>query len=304
MANQGLSNQVRERTYVDLGSSFDASDFFDNQTRVITFVFKVGDGKPALTEAVAQSARPVTSRRRTPTNEIGSATSNLIYKTFTPRLGADTDALGRDVIEAEAVELEREGIPPRIKEAKPPSARERAALNNEQRSARQDRRGAAPDARRPSEPISSSNDMNSPTREEIDSKLEAIEARLETRVTEVSGKIDTLMTKLDERDRLYQNQFTTINSKLDAVSNLKNTVIGTGVGVVGLTFAAMAVVGAGFDSGRETAQLTASAERSAAAAQQASAAANQAAGMARFMQDPRSVEKPAENDEQAQPAKR
>lgn len=137
--------------------------------------------------------------------------------------------------------------------------------------------------------------MNHPSREEIDAKLEAIEARMDARAAETAGKIDSLIVKMDERDKLYHTQFVAIGEQLRDLRGLKSTVItstiATGGVVVGLVYAALALAGASFDSGRETAQLTAAAEKSSAAAQQAANAANQAAGMARLIVDPKTVPK-------------
>lgn len=135
--------------------------------------------------------------------------------------------------------------------------------------------------------------MNHPSREEIDAKLEAIEARMDARAAETAGKIDSLIVKMDERDKLYHSQFVAIGEQLRDLRGLKSTVItstiATGGVVVGLVYAALALAGASFDSGRETAQLTAAAEKSSTAAQQAANAANQAAGMARAIVDPKAV---------------
>jgi len=137
-----------------------------------------------------------------------------------------------------------------------------------------------------------SDQMNHPSREEIDAKLQAIEARMDARAAETAGKIDSLIVRIDERDKLYQAQFATMGEQLRDLRGLKSTfittTIATGGVVVGLVFAAMALAGASFDSGRETAQLTAAAEKSSSAAQQAATAANQAAGMARAIVDPKS----------------
>jgi len=115
--------------------------------------------------------------------------------------------------------------------------------------------------------------MSQPSREEIDAKLQAVEARMDARVAEVTGKIDSLMVKLDSRDTLYQTQFSHMNQKLEALAGLRTVIIttglATGLGVVGLVLAMMTGMVSTFDSGRETAQLAASAEKSANAAEAA-----------------------------------
>lgn len=136
-----------------------------------------------------------------------------------------------------------------------------------------------PENEEPRPPKESGNTtMSQPSREEIDAKLQAVEARMDARVAEVTGKIDTLMNKLDARETLYQTQFGHINEKLNSLSGLRmvviTTVLGTGIGIVGLVFAMMTGMGSSFDSGRETAQLTAAAEKSASAAETALSAIN------------------------------
>jgi len=63
-------------------------------------------------------------------------------------------------------------------------------------------------------------DMNSPSREEIDAKLQAIEARMDARVASIEGKIDTMVVKLEHVDQLNAQT-------RSSVSSLKNTMLAT-----------------------------------------------------------------------------
>ncbi|MEW6345675.1 MAG: hypothetical protein AB1704_33940 [Pseudomonadota bacterium] len=42
--------------------------------------------------------------------------------------------------------------------------------------------------------------MNTPTREEFEARLEAVEARMDKRLTEISGKINEFIARLDQRE--------------------------------------------------------------------------------------------------------
>lgn len=120
--------------------------------------------------------------------------------------------------------------------------------------------------------------MNQPSREEIDAKFQAVEARMDARVTEVTSRIDTLISRMDARDAVHATQFANITEKLNSLSGLRTvivtTVIGTGIGIVGLVYAMMSGMSSSFDSGRDTAQLTASAQ---AASERAQVAAEKSA---------------------------
>lgn len=127
--------------------------------------------------------------------------------------------------------------------------------------------------------------MSQPSREEIDAKFQAVEARMDARVAEATSKLDSLISKMEARDAvmearaaLHDTQFAHITEKLNSLSGLRSvivtTVIGTGIGIVGLVYAMMSGMSSSFDSGRDTAQLTASAQL---AAEKAQAAAEKSA---------------------------
>jgi hypothetical protein len=56
--------------------------------------------------------------------------------------------------------------------------------------------------------------MSDPTREEIDAKLAAVEARTETRFTELSGKIDRLADSISALGSTMRVEFERINSDI------------------------------------------------------------------------------------------
>lgn len=58
--------------------------------------------------------------------------------------------------------------------------------------------------------------MTGPTREEIDAKLQAVEARMDTRVAEVVGRIDSLLVSQQGLDRIYQKQFSDLAAAQEA----------------------------------------------------------------------------------------
>ncbi|MBD8635642.1 hypothetical protein [Stenotrophomonas sp. CFBP 13725] len=145
-------------------------------------------------------------------------------------------------------------------------------------------------------------EMTHPTRDEIDAKLSAVEARIDGRVSEAVGKIETLLVKIDERDKLHQVQMTNLNARVveqiasarSSTSTIVTTVIGTGGVVAGLIFAALSAMTGSFDSGRDTAQLTGAAQKYAAAAQQSAVAAGKSAAVAKDLHDPVKEAVPAE----------
>lgn len=120
--------------------------------------------------------------------------------------------------------------------------------------------------------------MSQPSREEIDAKFQAVEARMDARVSEVTSRMDSLLARLDAREAIQETQFAHINEKLDSLSGLRTvvitTVLGTGISIVGLVYAMMTGMSSSYDSGRDTAQLTASAQ---VAADKAQAAAEKSA---------------------------
>ena len=100
--------------------------------------------------------------------------------------------------------------------------------------------------------------MNAPTRDEIDAKLQASEARMDGRVTRIEGKIDAFMATIDGRDLVATQRFEHIESGLHG---FKSTVIVTAflsvIAIVGgiATFNATVLSNmvASFESGKNTA---------------------------------------------------
>lgn len=272
LPRQTPAKLLRERSYFDLMKATEAESFSVKDKNLFKFVYEPEDSSP-LTKTVK------IERITLPLKDyLSISLDDDSYRSIVSSEAGEP--LGR--LESVGVALSQDGTGEYISVEGPRAKDEVDARKQSEHAS-----GKAQSSSSTGAHNTGDIEMTHPTREEIDAKLQAVEARMDTRVAEVVGEIKTLVTKLDERDRLYQNQFTAINTKLDSVSNLKWTIVGTGIGVVGLTYAAMAVVGAGFDSGRETAQLMAAAEKSSQAAREAAVAAQQAAGMARYVQDPR-----------------
>lgn len=89
--------------------------------------------------------------------------------------------------------------------------------------------------------------MNSPSREEIDSKLATFEARLEGCVAAIQASIDGLLAHFDERAQRTDERIEALSRRTDerfarledllektqtAISNLKTTTIVTGISAV------------------------------------------------------------------------
>jgi hypothetical protein len=89
--------------------------------------------------------------------------------------------------------------------------------------------------------------MAGPTREEIDAKLETIEAKMDGRVATITGKIDALIERIDgmnAKSELRQNHIEA-NTK-----GVKETIIATGGVVVAVVVAVIALAAAVFESGK------------------------------------------------------
>ncbi|MCF6780888.1 hypothetical protein [Stutzerimonas stutzeri] len=98
--------------------------------------------------------------------------------------------------------------------------------------------------------VSSSNDtrhnsthteiMNDITREELNAKLEAVEARMDGRVASIEGKIDAFLAAQAERDKASEYRFGRIESDVAEIkqslsksfSSLKSTMVVTAVSTV------------------------------------------------------------------------
>lgn len=82
--------------------------------------------------------------------------------------------------------------------------------------------------------------MTDITREELDAKLEAIEARMDARVVTIGGKIDAFLAAQTERDKASEYRFQRIESDISEIKqsigssfgSMKNTLIVTAVSTV------------------------------------------------------------------------
>ncbi|WP_150660506.1 hypothetical protein [Pandoraea sputorum] len=120
-------------------------------------------------------------------------------------------------------------------------------------------------------------DMNAPTREEFEAKLETIEARMDGRVARIEGKIDAFIAQSAERDKRIELLAVSAAKSAEQAATLKSNmwlaaltvvlaVIGT---VVAAYFATQSsnigiaqAVTAAFQQGQNSAQPTANAKPS------------------------------------------
>jgi peptidoglycan hydrolase CwlO-like protein len=101
------------------------------------------------------------------------------------------------------------------------------------------------------------------TREEIDAKLEANEARRDAQIASINGKFDTIITRLDSHSQRMDRLERTIEATTGALSSLKSTIVLTGIsssiaiilGVAGFNAALLSNMGAMFESGKNTAEM-------------------------------------------------
>lgn len=117
--------------------------------------------------------------------------------------------------------------------------------------------------------------MNTPSREEIDAKLETIEARMDGRLTAIQGSIEGLIGRMDERALRSDDRFArmeeTIRDTQSSISNLKSTVILTAIstvlaivlGVAAFNATVLSNMVASFESGKNTAASQAEVRRQA-----------------------------------------
>lgn len=122
--------------------------------------------------------------------------------------------------------------------------------------------------------------MSTPTREEIDAKLETIEVRMDGRLASIEAKIDAFMARLDERfiriderfDRMgdrMTNVETTMKETQASISNLKTTTIVTAIsavlaivlGVAAFNATVLSNMVASFESGKNTSAAQAEVRR-------------------------------------------
>lgn len=78
--------------------------------------------------------------------------------------------------------------------------------------------------------------MTDITREELDAKLEAIEARMDARVVTIGGKIDAFLAAQAERDKASEYRFQRIEADVSEIkqsfSSMKSTMIVTAISTV------------------------------------------------------------------------
>jgi hypothetical protein len=115
--------------------------------------------------------------------------------------------------------------------------------------------------------------MTVPNREEIDAKLETIEARMDGRVAAIQASIDGFMGRLEERALRTDERFTRIEeSQRDtqaSLGNLKTTIIVTAlstvlaivIGVAAFNATVLSNMVASFESGKNTAVAQAEVKR-------------------------------------------
>lgn len=117
--------------------------------------------------------------------------------------------------------------------------------------------------------------MTTPTREEIDAKLETIEARMDGRVAAIQSSVDGLVGVLNERFRSMDERMGRIEADSrdtkGAIGNLKSTMILTAVstvvaivlGVAAFNATVLSNMVASFESGKGTASAQAEVKKQA-----------------------------------------
>lgn len=107
--------------------------------------------------------------------------------------------------------------------------------------------------------------MTSPSREEIDAKLEAIEVRMDGRVASIQASIEGFMGRMEERTLRTDERFVRIESASNemqaSIRNLKSTMIVTALstaiaiilGVAAFNATVLSSMVASFESGKNTA---------------------------------------------------
>jgi hypothetical protein len=115
--------------------------------------------------------------------------------------------------------------------------------------------------------------MSTPTREEIDAKLEAMEARMDGRVAAIQASIDGFTGRMEERfaradDRAARLE-ETVRDTQASIGNLKTTIITTAIatvlaivlGVAAFNATVLSNMVASFESGKNTAAAQAEVKR-------------------------------------------
>jgi hypothetical protein len=122
--------------------------------------------------------------------------------------------------------------------------------------------------------------MTAPTREEIDAKLQTIEARMDARVASIQASIDGFMGRMEERALRTDDRFDRIDQRMGgientvqetqaSIGNLKTTMIVTALstvlaivlGVAAFNATVLSNMLASFESGKNTATSQADVKR-------------------------------------------
>lgn len=107
--------------------------------------------------------------------------------------------------------------------------------------------------------------MNDITREELDAKLDATNARLEARLSAFEGVIRDTLASVRQDSAEARGELRVIHSELGGLKNIKGMIWGaagaTIIGVGGILAAMLSFGVANYDSGRETSQLVEAAKQ-------------------------------------------
>lgn len=97
--------------------------------------------------------------------------------------------------------------------------------------------------------------MNDITREEMDAKLEATNARVDARLAGFESTVRETLAAVRQDSAETRGELKAIHVELTYLKNLKANIWGAAVVTIGLVGAMLAYGVASFDSGRDTAQL-------------------------------------------------
>jgi peptidoglycan hydrolase CwlO-like protein len=105
--------------------------------------------------------------------------------------------------------------------------------------------------------------MSDISREEIDAKLEANEARRDAQIASINGKIDTIINRLDSQSQRMDRLERSIDATTGMLSSLKTTIILTGIsssiaiifGVAGFNAALLSNMASMYESGKNNAEM-------------------------------------------------
>lgn len=97
--------------------------------------------------------------------------------------------------------------------------------------------------------------MNEITREELDAKLEATNARVDARLAQFESTVREALAAIRQDSAELRGELKAIHVDLSYLKNLKANIWGAAVVAIGLVGAMQAYGVASFDSGRETTRL-------------------------------------------------